>query len=118
MALMSNKDGSENGFTLLDFDLNTFDVEIMKHRYINSDNAFTVTQAYNSHIPVDKEKEREVKVYKQTKQLFEKTLIDANSLVIFNKEERADKNFLDFYNDPIIKDKSYFENIDKKNISR
>lgn len=117
MALMSNKDGSENGLTLLDFDLNTFDVEIKKHRYINSDNIFTVTQSYKSHIPVDKEKEREVKVYKQTKQLFEKTLIDANSLVIFNKEERADKNFLDFYNDPIIKDKSYFENIDKNKIS-
>lgn len=71
MALMSNKDGSENGLTLLDFDLNTFDVEIKKHRYINSDNIFTVTQSYKSHIPVDKEKEREVKVYKQTKQLFE-----------------------------------------------
>ena len=117
MALMSNKDGSENGVTLLDFDLNTFDVEIKKHRYINSDNTFTITQSYKSHIPVDDEKEREVKVYKQTKQLYEKTLIDADSLIIFNKEERAEKNFLDFYTDPIIKDKSFFENIDKNNIS-
>jgi len=117
MALMSNKDGSENGLSLIDFDLNTFDVKIKKYRYINSDNNFTITQDYSSHIPMDKEKEREVKVYKQTKQLFEKTLIDANSLVIFNKKERADKNFLDFYNDSIIKDKSYFENIEKNNIS-
>lgn len=117
MALMSNKDGSENGITLLEFDLNTFDVQIKKHRYVNSDNAFTVTQSYKSHIPIDKEKEREVKVYKQTKQLFDKTLIDANSLVIFNKKERAEKNFLDFYNDPIIKDNSYFQNIEKNHIS-
>lgn len=118
MALMSDKDGSENGITLLDFDLNTFDVDIKKYRYVNSDNIFTITQEYTSHIPINKEKEREVKVYKQTKQLFEKTLIDANSLIIFNKEERADKNFLDYYNDPIIKDKSYFENIDENNASR
>jgi predicted MPP superfamily phosphohydrolase len=118
MALMSNKDGSENGLTLLDFDLDTFDVKIKKYRYINSDNTFTVTQDYSSHIPMNEEKEREVKVYKQTKQLYEKTLIDANSLVIFNKKERAEKDFLDYYNDPIIKDKSYFENIEKNNISK
>ncbi|WP_461629610.1 NACHT domain-containing protein [Labilibaculum euxinus] len=117
MALMSNKDGSENGLTLLDFDLNTFDVKIRKHRYINSDNTFSITQNYTSHIPMNKEKEREVKVYKQTKQLFEKTLIDANSLVVFNKKERAEKNFLDYYNDPIIKDNSYFENIEKTDIA-
>lgn len=117
MALMSNKDGSENGFTLLDFDLNTFDVKIKKNRYINSDNVFSVTQEYTSHIPMNKEKEREVKVYKQTKLLFEKTLIDANSLVIFSKKERAEKNFLDYYNEPIIKDKSYFEHIENNNIS-
>lgn len=113
MALMSNKDGSENGFTLLDFDLNTFEVNIEKHRYINSDNVFSLTQSYSTSIPVEKEKEREVKIYKQTKKLFEKTLIDANSLVIFNKKERADKNFLDFFNAPIIKDTSHFENVEK-----
>lgn len=113
MALMSNKDGSENGFTLLDFDLNTFEVNIQKHRYINSDNVFSLTHSYNTSIPVEKEKEREVKIYKQTKKLFEKTLIDANSLVIFNKKERADKNFLDFFNEPIIKDTSHFENVEK-----
>lgn len=113
MALMSNKDGSENGFTLLDFDLNTFEVNIQKHRYINSDNVFLLTHSYNTSIPVEKEKEREVKIYKQTKKLFEKTLIDANSLVIFNKKERADKNFLDFFNEPIIKDTSHFENVEK-----
>ena len=117
MALMSNKDSSENGVTLLDFDLNTFDVKIKKYRYINSDNTFSVTQNHSSHIPMNEEKEREVKVYKQTKKLFEKTLIDANSLVIFNKKERAEKNFLDYYNEPIIKDISYFENIEKNNIT-
>lgn len=117
MALMSNKDGSENGISLIDFDLLTFDVKIVKYRYINTDNIFSITQNYTSHIPMNKEKEREVKVYKQTKQLFEKTLIDANSLIIFNKKERAEKNFLDFYNDPIIKEKSYFENINKNNNS-
>lgn len=117
MALMSNKDGSENGITLLDFDLDTFDVNIKKHRYINSDNQFIETQNYSSHIPMNKEKEREVKVYKQTKEIFEKTLIDANELVIFNKKERAEKNFLDYFNEPIIKEKSYFENIEKNNIS-
>jgi len=117
MALMSNKDGSENGISLIDFDLLTFDVKIAKYRYINTDNIFSITQNYSSHIPMNKEKEREVKVYRQTKQLFEKTLIDANSLIIFNKKERADKNFLDYYNDPVIKEKSHFENINSNNNS-
>ncbi len=115
MALMSNKDGSENGLTLLDFNLDTFDVEIKKYRYINSDNILSVTQTDHSHIPMNEEKEREVKVYKQTKKLFEKTLIDADALIVFNKQERAEKNFLDYYNDPIIKDKSHFENIERNN---
>lgn len=117
MALMSNKDGSENGFTLLDFDLDTFDVLIKKYRYINTDNIFIISKEYPSHLPMDKEKEREVKIFKRTKELFHKTLIDANSLVIFNKKERKDKNFLDYYNRPIIKDKSYFENIETNHLT-
>lgn len=114
MATMSGNDNSNVGFSIIGIDVDYFDIILTNYSYIKHDNIFHQTSQNNQCLPMNEEKSDQVNILKRLKDLYDDVLIDANSLLI-NYESSEDKSFLKNFNDPVLKQKSYFETIETKN---
>lgn len=113
MASMSGNDDSSIGFSIVDIDIDTYDIIISNFSYIKSDNIFTELPKVYPKLPMNEEKTKQVNLIKRIKDLYEATLYEANLLLI-NYEDSEEKAFLHFFNEPILKKKSYYEAIKEK----
>ncbi|BCS94908.1 hypothetical protein DSLASN_05400 [Desulfoluna limicola] len=113
MASMSGNDGSTIGFSIVDVDIDTFDISIDNYGYIYDDNVFVEKSTINHNIPMNKRKSQQIKILKSLKAFRHEILHEANSLLI-NYEEIGEKTFLDFFNNPVLKKESYYESIESQ----
>ncbi|MEK6482446.1 metallophosphoesterase [Catalinimonas sp. 4WD22] len=112
-ATMSGDDGSTIGFSVVEIETDTFDVNIQNFTYAKSDNIFTNTSNKKISIPVEEEKSEQIKILKETRRYYNECLFEANNLLIHDESESNDFN--DLFTDPVMYDKSATEYIKKKN---
>ena len=110
-ATMSGNDSSSIGFSVIDLDVDTYDIQIDNYSYIQDDNIFLVSSSPKCSLPMNEEKREQTELLKNIKNAYSDILHEANTLMI-NYVDEEDDNFLDYFNIPILKEKSYFESIE------
>ena len=114
MASMSGNDGSMIGFSVVDIDVDTFEIDISNYTYVQHDNAFLESSSVSHKLPMNEEKSSQVNILKRLKELHEDVTEEANSLLI-NYDDTEDRTFIEQFNNPILKEKSHFESIEDQN---
>lgn len=113
-ATMSGDDGSAIGFSLLDIDAETYEVELNNYTYISAESVFSKTSQYKLDIPLNSEKKIQSDLLKEMRRNANTSLLEANDLLILQKEELEDNDFLKLFSELVIKDISATEMTEKK----
>lgn len=112
-ASMSGNDGSSIGFSIIDIDVDTFEILLTNYSYIVEDNVFVETSKIPHNLPMNEKKSEQVNILKRLKDLHDIVVQEANSLLINFADDREDvEDFIHNFNNPILKEKSYFESIE------
>lgn len=106
---MSGEDGSSIGFTIVDIDILTYEIELYNYSYDRGENVFSKTSNHELAIPINGNKNDQLKVLKAVKNNYSKVLSNANKLLIYEKTELLESDFSDLFTNPILKNKSYYE---------
>jgi len=114
MATMSGYDKSSIGFSLVDINIDTLDINLVNYCYNSGDNIFVETSNNNLFLPMNIEKSEQVKILKKIKEMYAAEIIESTSLLI-NHDDIEEKTFIDYFNDPVLKEKSYYESIETAN---
>ncbi len=89
---MSKDDGSKIGFSIVDMDEDILEGEVTNYDYSRSDNIFTNLSSIPVSIPVNKEKKDQNELIKALNNTYEKELIEANDLLVYEDNDSIDKN--------------------------
>lgn len=110
MATMSGSDGSTVGFSVVDIDIDTYDIEVRNYIYINVDNIFSNTSNINLKLPMNNEKTQQVNLIKTLREQYDTVLQESNSLLI-DFDNTVERSFIDQFESPVLKNKSYYESL-------
>jgi len=114
MATMSGNDGSTIGFSIVDIDVDTYDIIIDNHVYVEGDNVFPKTSSTDLKLPMNEEKSQQVHLIKSLREQYDHVLKEANSLLI-DFENISTTSFTDHFETPVLKEKSYYESLPNGN---
>ncbi len=113
-ASMSGNKESSIGFSTVDIDVDTFDISLTNYTYIIDDNIFVKTSKIPHNLPMNEKKAEQVNILKRLKDLHDIVSYEASTLLINFDDDDSNKNFAQNFNFPILKEKSYFESIEKQ----
>lgn len=114
-ATLSGEDGSTIGFTIIQIELETFDATVENFNYVKNDNVFVNTSTKVVSIPQDETKTQQIRLFKEMKRYYNNVVFDANELLVYSHEELDGRCFTDLFIEPVIREKSFAENL-KKNV--
>ena len=100
-------DNSYIGYTIIDIDLSTYEIEIWNRKYEKSSNSFYVaTEAIPTAIPVNQEKKEQNEFRKVLRKRYADEVRRADELFIAFDEHADDNGFLQLFTNPILKYKT------------
>jgi len=94
------------GFTIIDTDIDSFELEIVNSIYDKSNEIFYYGESIPAQIPVSRAKQELNKFRITIRKRFEEKLDEANKLFLSYKELDRENNFLSMFTQPIIKNDS------------
>ncbi|MGD0342236.1 MAG: hypothetical protein ABSA76_11100, partial [Bacteroidales bacterium] len=114
-------DKSQNGYSVIDIDMATYEIQIYNHYYIKEDGVFAQpTDPIPTSLPMGAEKRESNEFRKLFRKRFTQEREIANELFISYDEREEGKGFLELFTDPILKHKTQAQiaktKIDSENI--
>lgn len=94
------------GFTILEVDVNSFELEILSAVFNSKEEEFFFGEAKPAQIPISKEKQEQNKFRITIRKRFQEILDESNQLFLSYKEMNNDSSFLQLFTPPIIREKS------------
>jgi predicted MPP superfamily phosphohydrolase len=108
-ATLTKKGDGQIGFSIIDFDLNTEEIELNVHLYNNEEEIFYSLPKIKFDFPGDEKRTRNNKLRKSIRDLYSTELEKANEFFLLRYDIATDKNFLELFNAPNLKDKDELE---------
>lgn len=100
-------DNAQNGYSLIDIDPITFDIEISNAYYNRADNIFLhPSESISTAIPTGDSKRASIDFRKTLRKRYLEELDRANELFISYDDEAKGKGFVELFTDPILKKKT------------
>ncbi|QMU64094.1 MAG: hypothetical protein GKR88_07190 [Flavobacteriaceae bacterium] len=104
-ATLSLDEVSKIGYSIIEIDLETYQVITSNRIYQSDENTFYKGDPKISHIPISETKIKENKFRENIRKRFNEELIKANELFLSNNELKEGEDFIQLFTTPIIKDK-------------
>jgi len=98
--------GSTIGYTIIETDVDSFELRIQNFLYESGDEIFYKGNKLLAQIPIDSQKQNQNKFRKTIRKRFDDKLDEANKLFLSYKDMKDENNFLKLFTDPIIKNES------------
>ena len=103
-AALSLYDKHSNiGFTIVDVDIETFEVNVKIYSLNPILNSFNITNTINSEIPFNHDKKDQNDLRKTIRKRYKEALEEANSLFLTTNDIDNEQNFIDLFTKPILK---------------
>jgi predicted MPP superfamily phosphohydrolase len=108
-------DGTTNGFTLINIDIDTYDIEISNRYYNRQDEVFLQTKdSIKTSIPVGDKKKSSNDFKRTLRKKYQEELVRANELFISYDNNESSRGFNELFTDPILKNKTRAQIAEKK----
>ena len=98
--------GAKVGYTVIEVDIETFELLIQNFLYESGDELFYAVKKISAQIPVDTDKQIQNKFRKTIRKRFDEKLDEANKLFLSYKDMKEENNFMKLFTNPIIKNES------------
>ncbi|MBV3728991.1 metallophosphoesterase family protein [Bacteroides thetaiotaomicron] len=105
---------SELGYSIIDIDIDTFEVLISIYNYNTVTNTIEFKKKLKGEIPLNQEKREQNEIRKTIRKRYKEECEQADELFVSGNEEHHDKTFLSLFTNPILKSKSKTEIAGKK----
>lgn len=109
---------SKIGYTILDIDIDTFEVVINSFTYDKQEHVFHALKKSLIQVPVDDEKAEQNKLRKIVREKFSSETSNANDLFLSVYDQDNFKTFEDLFSQPILKKKSKSEILEDGSIEK
>ena len=105
-ASLSFEENSTIGFTIIEVDIETFELQIQNSIYETTDEIFYQGKKIPAQIPINIEKQNQNKFRKTIRKRFDEKLEEANKLFLSYKDMNNNDNFFKLFTNPVIKSES------------
>ncbi|MBL7910010.1 MAG: metallophosphoesterase [Bacteroidia bacterium] len=100
-------DGTTNGYTIIEIDVETYDIEINNRFYNRQDGVFLhPKESIKTSIPVGDQKKAANDFKKTLRKKYQEELMRANELFISYDSKEGSRGFIELFTDPILKNKT------------
>ena len=96
---------SELGYSIIDIDIDTFEVLISIYNYNTVTNTIEFKKKLKGEIPLNQEKREQNEIRKTIRKRYKEECEQADELFVSGNEEHHDKTFLSLFTNPILKSK-------------
>jgi DNA repair exonuclease SbcCD nuclease subunit len=104
-SLSLNNKHTTIGFTVVDVDVETFEVEVCIYNYNSLNNSFFLFDSIKSEIPFNHIKREQNELRKTIRKRYKDSIEEANCIFLSTNESTSDKTFLNLFTNPILKTK-------------
>ncbi len=105
-ATLAENDGSTIGFTVLDLNLESFNVEAICYKYDRAGEFFYHGKPTRLQIPISSEKAKQNKFRQRLRTLYEYELENADDLFLNGNGNKDNKGFKELWTNPVLSSKS------------
>jgi len=105
-ATLSLEEYSSIGYTIIDVDLDSFELSIENYEYNKTIEEFKSLNIISGEIPIEIEKRELNKLRETLKKRYNQNLDQANKLFLSYKEKHDENDFLTLFSNPVLKSES------------
>ena len=102
-AAFTKKEDGNIGFSLIDIDFNTFEIEINRYSYDFNEMIFFPLNLMSCSLPLNDNKREQIKIFKTLRKKLTETIEKANDLFVNSKGINSNKTFSELFVEPVLK---------------